>query len=209
LNEGWLVSRDAEASPKCHTDLMIGSPSDFRDSHGSRSRNQHTGAQIQDCLIAALRRYCQALPDLRVGKNTTFTMADFALAAFPPFFMQSPSFLAHQQHLETGQGRSNCQTLFGMNKIPGESPIHTMLDQIEPAQLILPHVRRYRGWVEIIRRPGCHARPRRAQAYRIGRNQVPLLGQGSSSELFPPQARQNKDGVIPHPAGRHAGRPRP
>jgi hypothetical protein len=28
--------------------------------------------------------------------------------------MQSPSFLAHQRRLEEGQGRSNCQTLFGL-----------------------------------------------------------------------------------------------
>ena len=60
-------------------------------------------------------------------------MADFALAAFAPFFMQSPSFLAHQRHLETGQGRSNCQTLFGMRKIPGDSQIRAKLDAIEPA----------------------------------------------------------------------------
>ena len=89
--------------------------------------------QIQDRLIAALRRYCQALPDQRRGKNTTYAMADFALAAFAPFFMQSPSFLAHQRHLETGHGRSNCETLFGMSKIPGDSQVRAMLDPIEPA----------------------------------------------------------------------------
>jgi len=61
--------------------------------------------QIQDRLIAALRRCCQALPDPRRGKNTTYATADFALAAFAPFFMQSPSFLAHQRHLETSNGR--------------------------------------------------------------------------------------------------------
>jgi hypothetical protein len=88
--------------------------------------------QIQDRLIAALRRYCQALPDPRQGKNTTYAMADFALAAFAPFFMQSPSFLAHQRHLETGHGRSNCETLFGMSKIPGDSQVRAMLDPIEP-----------------------------------------------------------------------------
>ena len=60
-------------------------------------------------------------------------MADFALAAFAPFFMQCPSFLAHQRHLETGRGRSNCQTLFGMRKIPGDSQIRVKLDAIEPA----------------------------------------------------------------------------
>jgi hypothetical protein len=89
--------------------------------------------QIQDRLIAALRRYCQTLPDRRRGKNTTYSMADFALAAFAPFFMQSPSFLAHQRHLETSHGRSNCETLFGMSKIPGDSQARAMLDPIEPA----------------------------------------------------------------------------
>lgn len=59
-------------------------------------------------------------------------MADFAIAAFAPFFMQSPSFLAHQRHLETAQGRSNCQTLFGMRKIPGDSQIRAKLDAIDP-----------------------------------------------------------------------------
>ena len=38
---------------------------------------------IQDRLPAALRRYCQALPDRRQGKNATCAMADFALAALP------------------------------------------------------------------------------------------------------------------------------
>ena len=89
--------------------------------------------QIQDRLIAALRRYCQTLPDGRRGKNTTYAMADFALAAFAPFFMQSPSFLAHQRHLETGRGRSNCRTLFGISKIPGESQVRAKLDPIDPA----------------------------------------------------------------------------
>jgi hypothetical protein len=44
--------------------------------------------------------------------------------------MQSPSFLAHQRHLETGQGRSNCETLFAMRKIPGDSQIGAKLDAV-------------------------------------------------------------------------------
>src|SRR6202034_1322372 len=72
--------------------------------------------------------------DPRRGKNTTYAVADFALAAFAPFFMQSRSFLAHQRHLETGHGRSNCETLFGMNKIPGDSQVRAMLDPVDPAQ---------------------------------------------------------------------------
>jgi hypothetical protein len=88
---------------------------------------------IQDRLLDSLRRCCQVLPDRREGRNTTYAMADFALGAFAPFFMQSASFLAHQRHLETGQGRSNCKTLFGMRKIPGDSQIRAKLDAVEPA----------------------------------------------------------------------------
>jgi hypothetical protein len=65
---------------------------------------------IENRLLDSLRRCCRALPDQRRGRNTRYAMADFALAAFAPFFMQSPSFLAHQRHLETGRGRSNCET---------------------------------------------------------------------------------------------------
>jgi hypothetical protein len=99
---------------------------------------------VPDRLIAALRRYSQTLPDGRLstrrrgrGKNTTYAMEDFALAAFAPFFMQHPSFLAHQRYLETGQGRSNCQTLFGVDKIPCDNQIRAMLDPVEPTYFYL------------------------------------------------------------------------
>ena len=58
---------------------------------------------VLDRLFAALRRYGQTLPDGRRGQNTSYAMADFSLAAFASFFMQSPSFLAHQRYLETAQ----------------------------------------------------------------------------------------------------------
>ncbi|MEA2772197.1 MAG: hypothetical protein QOD93_5159 [Acetobacteraceae bacterium] len=87
---------------------------------------------VPDHLIAALRRCSQTLPDGRRGKNTTYSMSDFVLAAFAPFFMQSPSFLAHQRFLETGQGRNNCQTLFGVDRIPCDNQVRAMLDPVEP-----------------------------------------------------------------------------
>ena len=62
-------------------------------------------------------------------------MADFGLAAFAVFFMQSASFLSFQRTLEKGQGRSNCQTLFGIAKIPSDNYIRDMLDLADPALL--------------------------------------------------------------------------
>jgi len=60
-------------------------------------------------------------------------MADIGLSAFSLFFMGSPSFLAHQRVLERGQGRSNCQSLFGMSAIPSDNYIRLMLDGVSPA----------------------------------------------------------------------------
>ena len=57
-------------------------------------------------LIGALRGCCHSLPDLRQGGDVRYTMADIGLSAFSLFFMQSPSFLAHQRRLEEGQGES-------------------------------------------------------------------------------------------------------
>ena len=55
-------------------------------------------------------------------------MADIGLAAFSVFFMQSPSFLAHQRTLTEARGRSNAATLFGMTAIPTDNHIRQMLD---------------------------------------------------------------------------------
>lgn len=87
-----------------------------------------------DRLLGSLRECCAGLPDKRTGKNGRYGMADIGLAAFSVFFMQSPSFLAHQQHLAQGQGRSNCETLFGMTAIPSDNHIRAMLDPVPPGR---------------------------------------------------------------------------
>jgi hypothetical protein len=55
-------------------------------------------------------------------------MADVGLSAFSLFFMQSESFLSDQRRLEQGHGDSNCRTLFGIEKIPTDNHIRSMLD---------------------------------------------------------------------------------
>src|SRR4051795_7387023 len=67
--------------------------------------------EVLDSLLSVVRRCCEGFPDKRTGTNSQYTMADIGLAALSVFFTQSPSFLDHQRQLETGHGRSNCQTL--------------------------------------------------------------------------------------------------
>ena len=80
--------------------------------------------------IAELSAVCAGLPDRRKGPLAAgaYSMADIGLSAFSLFFMGSPSFLAHQRNLAEGQGRSNCQTLFGISAIPSDNYIRLMLD---------------------------------------------------------------------------------
>ena len=85
-------------------------------------------------LIRALREACAGLFDRRMGKNVHYSMIDIGMAAFAVFFMQSPSFLAHQRRLEegSGRGRSNCHSLFEMERIPCDNHIRAMLDPVDP-----------------------------------------------------------------------------
>jgi hypothetical protein len=86
-------------------------------------------------LIERLRACCETFPDTRHGANVSYPISDIGMAAFSVFFMQSPSFLAHQQRLRDGHGRSNAESLFGLSRIPSDNHIRAMLDPAEPALL--------------------------------------------------------------------------
>jgi hypothetical protein len=86
-------------------------------------------------LLSGLKAVCAGFPDPRKGRRGNIATADFGLSAFAMFFMQSASFLSFQRTLEKGQGRSNCQTLFGIEKIPSDNYIRDMLDGADPALL--------------------------------------------------------------------------
>jgi hypothetical protein len=92
-----------------------------------------TYVKVLESLLAALRERCASLPDRRVGMNSQYTMKDIGMAAFSVFFMQNGSFLQHQKRLQEGQGLSNCQTLFNIEKIPTENHIREHLDGASPA----------------------------------------------------------------------------
>ena len=71
-------------------------------------------------------------PDIRKGKNTVYEIRDAVLSAFSVFFMQCPSFLAHQKAMQTTKGKNNASTIFGVHKIPSDTHIRNLLDPIPP-----------------------------------------------------------------------------
>jgi len=78
------------------------------------------------------------LPDHRSGQNTKYSLCDAAMAAFSVFFMQCPSFLAYQRHMQHHRGRNNAQSLFGVQHIPCDQQIRNLLDPIPPLHLREP-----------------------------------------------------------------------
>jgi len=90
--------------------------------------------RVLDQLLGDLREACAAFPDKRKSEGV-YTMADIGMSAFSLFFMQSESFLSYQRALEEGRKTSNCQTLFGMARIPTDNHIRSMLDPVHPSHL--------------------------------------------------------------------------
>jgi len=88
-----------------------------------------------DDLLKALHRLLEQLPDQRTGMNTRYTIKDAALGAFAVFFIQSPSFLAYQRTMKQAKGRSNAESLFGIEKVPCDNQIRNLLDPLAPHHL--------------------------------------------------------------------------
>ena len=81
-----------------------------------------------DSLLDSFRQAAAALPDDRPGSNKRYSMADAACSALAPFFMQDPSFLAFQRRMQDAEARSNCQSLFAIERIPTDNSIRSLLD---------------------------------------------------------------------------------
>ena len=86
-------------------------------------------------MLNEFRQLIGQFPDKRTGQNTFYSIEDVGLGAFSVFFTQSPSFLAHQTTMTEAKGKSNAQTLFGMQAIPTDNHIRNLLDIVPPQQI--------------------------------------------------------------------------
>jgi hypothetical protein len=87
-------------------------------------------------LLEYLNRAILGMKDPRLPSNATkYSIGDAVLGAFSVFFIQSESFLEHQRHMESNQGKSNATTLFGMIKVPTVPQIRNIVDGISANSL--------------------------------------------------------------------------
>ena len=89
-----------------------------------------------ETIIAGMKHKLAGLPDGRKPSNgTKYEVLDAVLSAYSVFFMQSPSFLAHEQDRQRERGQSNLENLFGVHKTPTTNQIKNILDQIPPHEM--------------------------------------------------------------------------
>ena len=89
-----------------------------------------------DALQSILHQRIDPLPDHRkAGPNTQYRIRDAVLGAFGIFFTQSPSFLDYQRTLQQNTGHNNAHTLLGVEQIPCDNQVRTLLDPIAPSHL--------------------------------------------------------------------------
>jgi hypothetical protein len=86
-------------------------------------------------LIKNLKLVFQQIPDPRTGKNSRFPLHNVLMGAFSVFFLQCPSFLAHQRSLQKKLGQNNARSLFDLSTIPTDPQIRTLLDPLSPSLL--------------------------------------------------------------------------
>jgi hypothetical protein len=86
-------------------------------------------------MLRELKASLAKIPEHRTGKNCVYRLEDAGLAAFSVFFMQSPSFLAHQRDMQRRKGNNNAEGLFGVEQIPSDGQVRNLLDSVDPAHL--------------------------------------------------------------------------
>ena len=99
-------------------------------------------------LMQFLRQELHDLPDERKpGNNRKYEVEDAVMAAFSVFFTQSPSFLDHQRLMKSNKGKDNAESLFSIEKIPGDNQIRNLLDPV-PASNVSRTFQKVYQWLK-------------------------------------------------------------
>ena len=89
-----------------------------------------------ETIIAAMKSKLAELPDKRQPSNATkYDVLDAVLSAYSVFFMQSPSFLSHEQDRKRVCGKNNLESLFGVYETPSTNQIKNILDLVPPQEI--------------------------------------------------------------------------
>jgi len=124
-----------------------------------------------EALQSILHQRIDQLPDHRKeGPNTQYRIRDAALGACGIFFTQAPPFLDYQRPLQQTKGHNNAHTLMGVEQIPCDKQVRTLLDPIAPSHFD-------RVFVEVFERLEQH---RRLAHFRVLGDQLLVAMEGTN-----------------------------
>jgi hypothetical protein len=81
-------------------------------------------------LIRKVSDTFRLVPDKRRQSHCLYEQHDFMMAALSCIFFQEPSWLQFQTHLQEGLHDNNLSTLFHIGKIPQETQVRDILDNL-------------------------------------------------------------------------------
>ena len=81
-----------------------------------------------DRLLAGVRSGFKHVPDQR-AENAKVSLPDALMSGFALFSLKDPSLLAFDERRATD---SNLQSIYGIEYVPGDTQMRTILDEVEP-----------------------------------------------------------------------------
>ena len=90
--------------------------------------------QILTQMLDIFKENIEKLPDDRKNKNNNikYRIDDIILTPLAMFYMQSKSWLSFQRKMETSKGNSNMTTIFGVDNIPTDNLVRSIVDKVDP-----------------------------------------------------------------------------
>ena len=82
-------------------------------------------------LLEALGEAMDLITDSRRQASVLFSLRDCYLSPWAMFFLQDPSLLEFQRRFEDQLQSNNLRTVFGVEKIPSDSQLRDVVDQLE------------------------------------------------------------------------------
>lgn len=99
-------------------------------------------------LLGSLGSAVDHITDQRQASKVSYSLQDCYRSAFAMFFVQDPSLLAFQRRNEERIQQNNLATLFGVEAIPSDTQLRTVIDSHDYAPLTAV----YRDWLRRLQR---------------------------------------------------------
>ena len=87
-------------------------------------------------LYARMLETFENIPDKRQEGKIEYSLPDALACGFAVMFFQDPSLLQFQTRMKSKLECCNLETIFGVEKIPGENQLREIIDSIPPEEII-------------------------------------------------------------------------